>query len=143
MAKGKADVDQVAELLALAKVQKQNIVSFKGQGLKLDKKEDANEIVQTIKDAKDLQTLELVGNTVGVDAAQLIADALKNRPELERCLWADMFTGRLRSEIPISLKSLGAAIMQAGAHLVELDLSDNAFGPDCAKVCELFIYQFY
>lgn len=29
--------------------------------------------------------------------------------------------------------SLGAGIMTAGAHLVEIDLSDNAFGPDGVK----------
>lgn len=69
------------------------------------------------------------GNTLGTDAAKVIAKVLENRPELERCLWADMFTGRLRKEIPPSLIAFGDAIIKAKAHLVEIDLSDNAFGP--------------
>ena len=81
-----------------------------------------------------------MGNTVGVEAAELIAEALKEKPELERCLWADMFTGRLRSEIPNSLRYLGNGIIEANAHLVELDLSDNAFGADCVKVILVYYY---
>ena len=48
-------------------------------------------------------------------------------------LWKDMFTGRLRSEIPPSLRSLSSAMIIAGTQLIELDLSDNAFGPDGAE----------
>ena len=44
-----------------------------------------------------------------------------------------MYTGRLRSEIPPSLRALSGAMITAGTQLVELDLSDNAFGPDGAE----------
>ncbi|TWW69517.1 Ran GTPase-activating protein 1 [Takifugu flavidus] len=47
-----------------------------------------------------------------------------------------MFTGRLRSEIPAALISLGDSLMLAGARLTILDLSDNAFGPDGVKGIE-------
>ena len=130
----KKDVNALTELLEQAKVENLNIVTFKGRALKLDSKEDASEVVEAIQNCKDLQVLELVGNTVGVEAAELIAEALKEKPELERCLWADMFTGRLRSEIPKSLHYLGDGIIAANSHLVELDLSDNAFGADCVNV---------
>jgi Ran GTPase-activating protein 1 len=40
-----------------------------------------------------------------------------------------MFTGRMKTEIPPALQNLGRGIMTAHARLVELDLSDNAFGP--------------
>nr|XP_039249558.1 ran GTPase-activating protein 1-like [Styela clava] len=122
-------VDEIASLLQKTEVRQQNIVSFKGQGLKLNNEEDAKKVIQAIRDCPDLQVLELCGNTIGVEAARAIADSLDDRKELERCLWADMFTGRLRSEIPPSLTSLSSSIMKAGAHLVEIDLSDNAFGP--------------
>lgn len=36
----------------------------------------------------------------------------------------------------IHQRSLGSALMSAGARLTELDLSDNAFGPDCVKGIE-------
>ncbi|XP_066287641.1 ran GTPase-activating protein 1-like [Branchiostoma lanceolatum] len=128
-------VAEVADLLAKTKVEQVNEVSFKGRGLKLDKAEDAAEIVQAVEECKDLQALRLEGNTVGVEAARVIAAALEKHPEFERALWSDMFTGRLRSEIPPSLESLGGAVISANAHLVELDLSDNAFGPDGVKAC--------
>jgi len=130
----KEDINALTDMLEQTKVQNQNIVTFKGRALKLNNATDALEVVEAIKNCKDLQILELVGNTLGVDAAEVIAEALKDKPELERCLWADMFTGRLRSEIPKSLHYLGDGIMAANAHLVELDLSDNAFGADGVKV---------
>ncbi|XP_078600658.1 ran GTPase-activating protein 1-like isoform X2 [Branchiostoma floridae x Branchiostoma japonicum] len=128
-------VSEVVDLLAKTKVEQVNEVSFKGRGLKLDKAEDAAEIVKAVLEAVDLQALRLEGNTVGVEAAKAIAAALEKHPEFERALWSDMFTGRLRSEIPPSLESLGGAVITANAHLVELDLSDNAFGPDGVKAC--------
>ena len=131
----KEDINAITDLLEQTQVKNENIITFKGRALKLNNKEDAMEVIEAINNCKDLQVLELVGNTVGVDAAELIAEALKGKPELERCLWADMFTGRLRSEIPKSLHYLGDGIIAANSHLVELDLSDNAFGADCVKVC--------
>ncbi|XP_062605951.1 ran GTPase-activating protein 1-like [Saccostrea cucullata] len=77
-----------------------------------------------------MTALRMEGNTLGVDAAEVIAKALEKHPEFERAHWSDMFTGRLKTEIPKALEFLGAAIMKAGAGLVELDLSDNAFGPN-------------
>ncbi|XP_033109584.1 ran GTPase-activating protein 1-like [Anneissia japonica] len=127
------DISSVTEQLAQTKVEQVNEVSFKGQSLKLDKAEDAEPIVKAILEAKDLQSLRLEGNTLGVDAAEAIGKALEKRPEFQRARWSDMFTGRLRSEIPPALRSLGGAIIRSGAQLVELDLSDNAFGPDGVK----------
>ena len=43
-----------------------------------------------------------------------------------------MFTGRLKTEIPLALDALVEAL-EVQKHLVELDLSDNAFGPAGAK----------
>ncbi|XP_071787052.1 ran GTPase-activating protein 1-like [Asterias amurensis] len=132
-------VGSVAELLAKTTVKQINEVSFAGKGLKLDKAEDAKDIVKAIEDCKDMQSLKLEGNTVGKEAAEAIGKALQKRQEFERARWADMFTGRLRSEIPPALRSLGGAIIIADAHLVELDLSDNAFGPDGVKAVQELI----
>ena len=56
-------------------------------------------------------------------------EALAVRPEFRRAHWKDMFTGRMKTEIPPALINLTRGIMTAQARLVELDLSDNAFGP--------------
>lgn len=129
------DVSQLAESLAKTQVGEGEL-SYKGQGLKLDNAQSAEEIVKAIREFQGLQALRLEGNTIGVEAAQAIAKALEDKSDFQCCYWSDMFTGRLRSEIPPALVSLGAALMSAGAQLKVLDLSDNAFGPDGVKGIE-------
>lgn len=67
---------------------------------------------------------------MGVEAAKHIGEALKKHPELHKALLKDLFTGRMKTEIPIALKSLGEGMTAAGAHLTCLDCSDNALGPN-------------
>lgn len=74
--------------------------------------------------------MNLDGNTLGVEAAECIGEALKKHPELKRALWNNLFTGRLKSEIPLALKSMGNGIILSGAQLSVLDCSDNALGPN-------------
>ncbi|XP_065684825.1 ran GTPase-activating protein 1 isoform X3 [Hydra vulgaris] len=128
-----ASINSLTEQLSATKVDYVNELSFAGRKMKLDTAEDAKEIVDAIKNCKDLQALRLEGNTLGLEAAIVIADALKSKKEFEMALWSDMYTGRLRSEIPPSLERLGDGIITAGAKLSVLDLSDNAFGPDGVK----------
>ncbi|XP_037112464.1 ran GTPase-activating protein 1a isoform X2 [Syngnathus acus] len=128
-------VSQLADSLAKAKVEEGEL-SYKGQGRKLDDSKSVEEIVKEIENFEGLQALRLEGNTVGVEAAKAIAKALETKSLFKCCYWSDMFTGRLRSEIPPALNSLGDALMLAGAKLTVLDLSDNAFGPDGVKGIE-------
>lgn len=97
-----------------------------------------------------MRTLELKGNTLGIGAGERISTALLRHPELQRCLWSDMFTGRLKNEIPPILvtilanclffqRSLTNAMIRAGCHITELDLSDNAFGPIGAEGIQDFL----
>ncbi|KAM6304084.1 ran GTPase-activating protein 1 isoform 2-T2 [Podargus strigoides] len=132
------DITKLAESLAKTKVGGGQL-SFKGQSLKLNTAEDAEEVIKQIEESDGLEALWLEGNTVGVEAAKVIAKALEKKSELKRCHWSDMFTGRLRSEIPPALISLGDALITAGAQLVELDLSDNAFGPDGVRGFEALL----
>ncbi|XP_053496552.1 ran GTPase-activating protein 1b [Ictalurus furcatus] len=131
------DIDQLTE--ALAKTHVGEELSYKGQGLKLNDKQSVEEIARAIEHFQGLKALRLEGNTLGVEAAQAISKALQSKKDLQRCYWSDMFTGRLRSEIPSALKSLGSALMISGAKLTELDLSDNAFGPDGVKGIEALL----
>uniref|UniRef100_A0A8C2KI08 Ran GTPase-activating protein 1 n=1 Tax=Cyprinus carpio TaxID=7962 RepID=A0A8C2KI08_CYPCA len=129
------DIAQITEALAKTHVGEVEL-SYKGRGLKLDNAESVKEMVQEIEQCQGLQSLRLEGNTLGVEAAQAIAKSLEEKRELEQCHWSDLFTGRLRSEIPPALKSLGCSLMTSGARLTHLDLSDNAFGPDGVKGIE-------
>ncbi|XP_054843785.1 ran GTPase-activating protein 1 [Eublepharis macularius] len=132
------DISKLAESLAKTQVGGGQL-SFKGKSLKLNTAEDAEEVIKEIEEFDGMEALRLEGNTVGVEAAKIIAKALEKKPELKRCHWSDMFTGRLRSEIPPALISLGEALVSAGCQLVELDLSDNAFGPDGVRGFEALL----
>ncbi|XP_054276197.1 ran GTPase-activating protein 1 [Macrosteles quadrilineatus] len=104
-------------------------VSFVGKSLKLNNADDAKVVTDAIAACQNLEYLNLEGNTLGVDAAKAIGTALGTHPELKRALWKDMFTGRMKDEIPQALRYLGSGLDMANVRLVELDLSDNAFGP--------------
>jgi Ran GTPase-activating protein 1 len=104
--------------------------SFEGRGLKLNDENDANIVVNEMAKFKNtLDVLNLAGNTLGVDACKAIGKELESHPEFKYALWKDMFTGRMKEEIPQALRFLGVGLVLAKARLVELDLSDNAFGP--------------
>lgn len=109
-------------------VETQSGLSFRDKGLKLDSAEDAKDIISALNSTKNLEYFDLQGNTLGVQASKAIAQALENHPELKRALWKDMFTGRLRNEIPKSLEYFGDALIKANCQLYELDLSENALG---------------
>lgn len=83
-----------------------------------------------IDKCKNLESLELENNTLGIEAAKCIGEALKKHPEFKQALWKDLFTGRMKTEIPLALKSLGEGMIAAGAQLTVLDCSDNALGPN-------------
>ena len=50
-----------------------------------------------------MEFLNLEGNTLGIEAAQVIGKALESKSELKKALWKDMFTGRMKNEIPAAL----------------------------------------
>lgn len=105
------------------------LVDFDGRSLKIDSEKDAEEIVKEIKKNDKMTALRLSANTVGVDGAKAIGDELAPQKNLRRCLFSDMFTGRLVDEIAPALRHISKGILTSGARLTELDLSDNAFGP--------------
>lgn len=90
----------------------------------------AKELIEAIQSSEVLEFLNLEGNTLGVDAARGIGDALKKHPEFKRALFKDLFTGRMKTEIPLALKHLGRGMIEAGAQITVLDCSDNALGPN-------------
>lgn len=105
-------------------------LSFADQSLSLNSAEDAKTIVAAIEKCPSLVYFNLQGNTLGIEAAKEIGISLaKHGSHLKRALWQDMFTGRLKSEIPIVLEHLSAGLLKANVRLSELDLSNNAFGP--------------
>jgi len=97
-----------------------------------NKIEDLEKIIPLLRE-KEYHVLNLSGNSYGVDCSKEIASILKNNNSIEVCSFSDIFTGRSLSEIPKSLEYFKEALIDKSS-LVELDLSDNAFGPNGAKV---------
>lgn len=87
-------------------------------------------MIKAIDGCKHLHFLNLEGNTLGCEAAKLIGKALEKHPEFKEAIWKDLFTGRMKTEIPPALIDLSNGIMLASAQLSVLDLSDNALGPN-------------
>ncbi|KNC97149.1 GTPase-activating protein RNA1 [Spizellomyces punctatus DAOM BR117] len=108
------------------------VYSLEGKTLKLNTAEDVKQYVDEIIATKGLTEIRLSGNTFGVEAGRAIAHALKDQHSLRIASLSDMFTGRLRNEIPLVLEALAEAL-EDKVNLVELDLSDNAFGPAGAE----------
>ncbi|KAJ9575851.1 hypothetical protein L9F63_007309, partial [Diploptera punctata] len=121
-------VDEIEKKLSNTSMENTG-VSFEGKALKLNSEDDAKEVISAINCCENLHYLNLEGNTLGVDAAKGIAKALESHSEFKRALWKDMFTGRMKTEIPKALVRMNHGLVLAGAKLTELDLSDNAFGP--------------
>ncbi|ORY05422.1 RNI-like protein [Basidiobolus meristosporus CBS 931.73] len=106
--------------------------SIEGKGLKLETAEDVQEFVKEIVAFEDLEVVVMSGNTVGVEAGKALAEAFKQKKSLKVMNLSDIFTGRLRSEIPPVLKAICDAL-EDKEELIELNLSDNAFGPAGAE----------
>ncbi|KAG0140509.1 hypothetical protein CROQUDRAFT_53136 [Cronartium quercuum f. sp. fusiforme G11] len=104
--------------------------TLKGQGLKCDTAESIQSHLQALKTNHEVNKIEMGGNTFGIGACEEIGDVLKEKKHLIEADLADIFTGRLISEIPKSLSSLCNSLLNL-ENLTIVDLSDNAFGGRC------------
>lgn len=102
------------------------IYSIQGKSLKLNTAEDVKQFCDEIK-AQSFSEIRLSGNTLGIDACAAIAQALIGK-NLKIVKFNDIFTGRLKDEIPLALEAFVKVLVDM-KELVEVDLSDNAFGP--------------
>jgi len=101
------------------------ILSLHGKVLKLDTRADVEPYLTA--DPATVEEVHFGGNTIGVEAALAIADYLKQTQVLKVANFADIFTGRLITEIPQALAAICNALADKTS-LVEINLSDNAFG---------------
>ncbi|CDZ97357.1 Ran GTPase-activating protein [Phaffia rhodozyma] len=107
--------------------------SLKGQGLKLTSAQDAQPHIDALVAlGPDVQEIHLGGNTLGIEASKAFAEVFKGLHKLKVADFADIFTGRLISEIPEALSALCDSLAHTTS-LETLDLSDNAFGGRCAE----------
>jgi Ran GTPase-activating protein 1 len=114
--------------------------SYAGKTLKLNTASDVQEIIDALnkeieasnsnKEHKErpLVHIKLSGNTIGVEAARELANALSQITNLHVVDLSDIFTGRLMGEVPQALAYLCDAL-ENKEYLYEVNLSHNAFGP--------------
>ncbi|KAJ3069167.1 hypothetical protein HDU98_007748 [Podochytrium sp. JEL0797] len=115
--------------------------TLEGRVLKLNSAADAAPVVAELEalDASALVEIVFSGSTFGVEAARAVAQALKRMAALEVANLSDIFTGRLKDEIPMALDAFVDAFVDK-KHFKVIDLSDNAFGPiGAAPIRRLFI----
>ncbi|KAL4246573.1 Leucine-rich repeat domain superfamily protein [Abortiporus biennis] len=103
-----------------------SVFSLQGRGLKLDTRADIAPYLEGVDPSK-IEEIHFGGNTIGVEAAEALAEFLQKATSIKVADFADIFTGRLISEIPQALSSICDALIDKTS-LVEINLSDNAFG---------------
>ncbi|KAJ1972689.1 Ran GAP Rna1 [Dimargaris xerosporica] len=118
----------------------ENVFSLEGKGLKLTTAADAQPYIDLLKAIPKLELIQLNGNTIGPEAAKALAAALKDQDALKVALLHDIFTGRLREDVKAAVKHFCDALVDK-PDLVELNLSDNAFGPIGAESMFDFIVK--
>ncbi|KAI7328901.1 ran GTPase activating protein 1 [Hortaea werneckii] len=116
------------------------VFSLKGQALKLDTAEDLEPHIAALRTATDVEEFHLEGNTIGVSAAQSLASVLATKSTLQTANLADIFTGRLLSEIPQALDALLQALLHC-PNLTTINLNDNAFGLNTVEPLRPFLSQ--
>nr|GAT48344.1 predicted protein [Mycena chlorophos] len=102
------------------------VFSLHGQSLKLDTRAHIEPYLAKV-DPTQIEEIHFGGNTIGVDASLALAEFLQKATNLKIADFADIFTGRLISEIPQALTAICDALKDKTS-LVEINLSDNAFG---------------
>ncbi|KAI1022781.1 hypothetical protein LB503_000887 [Fusarium chuoi] len=102
------------------------IFSLEGKGLKLDTAEDLEPHIAPLRSV-DVEEVRILGNTLGVGACKLLGEVLATKKNLRVANFADIFTGRLLSEIPDAISSLLTSVLNL-PKLNTINLNDNAFG---------------
>jgi Ran GTPase-activating protein 1 len=116
------------------------VFSLRGQALKLDTAADLQKHVKPLEDSSDVEEVHIEGNTIGVEASQALAKILETKSTLKYANLADIFTGRLLSEIPQALDALLKALLKCPS-LHTINLNDNAFGLNTVEPLRPFLSQ--
>jgi len=114
--------------------------SLEGRALKLDSAADMDKHIAELKTNDDVEEVIFVGNTLGVEACKALGAVLESKKKLKVANFADIFTGRLLSEIPDALTHLLTSLL-ALPELHTVNLSDNAFGLNTVAPLQPFLSQ--
>lgn len=105
-------------------------ISFKDKSSIWNLSIDVQGVIDALDNQPIVHYLNLEGNTLGVEAAEAIGEALKQHPELRRAMWRDLFARRTKTEVLLGLQHLAHGLMAADSQLTVLDLGMNNLGTD-------------
>lgn len=115
--------------------------SIADQKLKLSSADDVKEHVKELRThAGTIKVVRLNGNTMGVDAAKELAEAVKELVVLEEFYLNDCFTGRMKEEVHVAVEGFCHVLKQL-KYLTTVDFSDNAFGPIGARAASTLLSE--
>jgi len=117
----------------------------KGEQKKFDSANDAKDAWLANSGCNSLDVLAsteritLGGNSYGFEACEWVANTLDSAetPALQAVDFSNIFVSRLRAELPKSLEIMATVLHKK--NLIEVDLSDNAFGPDGVRAFECLL----
>jgi len=70
-------------LLKSATMAQPKVFSLEGKGLKLDTKADVEAHIKPLREMEDVTEVRLLGNTLGVEACQILGEVLETKKTLE------------------------------------------------------------
>lgn len=114
--------------------------SISDRKMKLTSALDVSDFVSTIKAHPEIRIVALDGNTIGVDAAKALAEAIDNLTHIEEFHVNDGFTGRLKEEVHVCVEAF-AHVLKTKESLKKVDFSDNAFGPVGARAVSILLSE--
>lgn len=113
--------------------------SIAGKQLKLDGAKDVEFLVNDLKSMSDVTKIDLSGNTIGIESAKAISEALVQfKSSLTEINLSDIFTGRLNTEVPQCLNHLLPTLLEC-PKLSTINLSDNALGLQTIEPIENYL----
>ena len=107
--------------------------------IKWDNVSQIASVLQFLEDNKNINGIELSGNSIGYDVAKELALRIESLSSLEVVNYRDNFVSRLRADLPKSLYELIVALKNK--KIISLDLSDNAFGPIGVSSFDFYLTQ--
>ena len=91
----------------------ESVFSLKNKVLKLDTYDQVKPYIEQLSNKKDLQKIDLSGNTISPEVTKHLAkEFLNHKNSLRELNLQDIYTSRDKNEIPASLKEFFAAILQ-------------------------------
>lgn len=92
-------------------------------------------------DLREFTKITIGGNSYGFEACRWLAEQISDQDttSLSMIDFSNIFVSRLRAELPRSLEIMALALLPK--QLVEVDLSDNAFGPDGIRAFECLLRE--